>query len=67
MEEMCFFMERSWSKMTPKFRVESVGVRGVPLKIKEEEVSLARCCRVPMIRYSVFEGLTDRRLVVSQV
>ena len=36
-----------------KFRVESVGVRVVPLKIKEEEVSLARCCRVPMIRYAV--------------
>ena len=66
MEEMCFFMERSWSKK-PKFRVESVGVRGVPLKIKEEEVSLARCCRVPMMRYSVFEGLTDMRFVVSQV
>ena len=67
MEEMCFLMERSWSKMTPKFRVESVGVRGVALKIKEEEVSLARCCRVLMIGYSVFEGLTDIRLVVSQV
>ena len=67
MAEMCFFMERSWSKITPRFRVESVGVRGVPLKIKEEEVSLVRCCQVPMIRYSVFEGLTDRRLVVSQV
>ena len=58
MEWMCFFMDRSRSKTTPKFGVESVGVRGVSLKIKEEEVSLARCCRVPMIRYSVFEGLT---------
>ena len=67
MVEMCFFMVRSWSKITPKFRVKSVGVRGVPLKIKEEEVNLARCCRVPMIRYSVFEGLTDKRLVVSQM
>ena len=53
--------------MIPRFRVESVGVRGVPLKINDDEVSLARCCRVPMMRYSVFEGLTDKRLVVSQV
>ena len=60
MEEMCLFMERSSSNMTPKFWGESVGVRRVPLKIKAEEVSLARCCRVPMIRYSVFERLTDR-------
>ncbi len=53
--------------MIPRFRAESVGVRGVPLKIKDDEVNLDRCCLVPMIRYSVFEGLTDRRLVVSQV
>ena len=37
------------------------------MKIKEEKASLTRCCRVQMIRYSIFEGLTDRRLVVSQV
>ena len=67
MEDICFFIERSWSKMIPRFLAESVGVRGVPLKIKDDEVSFARCCQVPMTRYSVLEGLTDRRLVVSQV
>ncbi len=67
MEDMCFFMDRSCSKMIPRFRAESVGVRGVPLKIKDDEVSLARCCRVPMTRYSVFAGLTERRFVVNQV
>ena len=66
MEEMCFFMERSRSKVTPKLRVESVGVRGVPSKIKEEEVSLARCCWVPIIRYTVFEGLTDRGWLLAR-
>ena len=53
--------------MIPRFRAESVEARGIPLKIKDDVVNLARCCQVPMMRYSVFEGLTDRRLVVSQV
>jgi len=66
-EDICSFIERSWSKMIPRFLAESVGVSGVPLKIKDDEVSFARCCQVPMTRYSVLEGLTDRRLVVSQV
>ena len=30
MEDICFFIERSWSKMIPRFLAESVGVSGVP-------------------------------------
>jgi hypothetical protein len=52
--------------MMPRFRAESVGVREVELNDIDDEVSFARCCFVPMIRYSVFEGLTERRLEVNQ-
>ena len=29
-------------------------------------MSFERCCGVPIIKYSVFEGLTERRFEVSQ-
>ena len=52
-----------WSKSTlttfvRKFRTESVGVRGVALKIEvnDDEVNLARCCLIPTMRYSVLNG-----------
>ena len=62
MEDMCFVKSRLESKMTPRLRAESVGVKGTFLKKMEESVNLDRCCVVPISRYSVFEGLTTRRL-----
>jgi len=67
MVEICDLKDRSLSKMTPRFRVESVGDRSVPWKWIEDDVSLARCCGVPMIRYSVLDGLTDSLFSVSQL
>jgi hypothetical protein len=58
--------DRSLSKMAPRLRVVSVGVRLVPWKGIEVDVTLARCCGVPMIRYSVFDGLTDSLFAVNQ-
>ena len=52
--------------MTPKLRAEVVGVKGTFLKKIEELVILDRCCVVPISRYSVFEGLTTRRLAQNQ-
>ena len=56
----------SVTKMTPRLRVESVGIRMVPWKGIEVDVTLAHCCGVPMIRYSVFDGLTESVFAVSQ-
>ena len=56
MEEMWFLRERSWSKITPRFLQDVVGVRLFPQKeIEESEVAvtLDLCCGVPMSRYSV--------------
>ena len=47
--------------------MESVGIRSVPWKEIEDDVSLARCCGVPKIRYSILEGLTNSLLSVSQL
>jgi hypothetical protein len=66
MAEMCCFKDRSLSKMTPRLRVESEGVRMVPSKVIEDAMSFARCWCVPIMRYSVLEGLTERRLEMSQ-
>jgi hypothetical protein len=65
-EDICFLKDRSLSKMTPKFRVDVEGVIGELRKDIEEDVSLHRCCGEPMIRYSVLDGFTVRRLDVSQ-
>lgn len=47
--------------------MQSVGVRFVPWKGIEVDVTLARCCEVPMIRYSVLDGLTESLFAVSQL
>ena len=62
-EEICGLRDRSLSKRTPKLRVESVGVISEPWKEMEDAVvSLERCCGLPMIKYSVLEGLTVLQL-----
>ena len=53
--------------MTPRLRYLSEGVRIFPRKKIEEETSLDRCWGLPRSRYSVLEGLTERRLEESQV
>jgi len=52
--------------MTPRLRAELVGERETFLKKMEELVILDRCCLVPISKYSVFEGLTTRRLAQNQ-
>ena len=64
---MCCLRERSWSKITPRLRVELVGFRVVPWNDIEVSVGLARCCGVPMIRYSVLDGLTESLFEMSQL
>jgi hypothetical protein len=48
--------------MTPRLRASDEGLISVLWKVIEEERILDRCCRVPIKRYSVFEGLTESRL-----
>lgn len=67
MEEKCFLRERSGSNITPKFRQDSDGVRLLAQKEIEDDVTFERCCGVPISMYSVLEGLTVKRLFVSQV
>jgi hypothetical protein len=43
-----------------------VGDKETFLKKMEELVTLDRRCRVPISRYSVFDGLTTRRLAQNQ-
>ena len=64
---MCCLRERSWSKITPRLRVESVGFRVVPWNDIEVFESLARCWGVPMMRYSVLDGLTESLFEMSQL
>lgn len=59
--------ERSLSKMMPRLRVESVGIRLVPWNWIEHDASLARCSWFPIIRYSVLDGLTVSLFSVSQL
>ena len=59
--------DRSLSKVTPRLRTVDEGSMLVFWKVMVEDDSLERCCDVPMIKYSVFEGLTVRRLDVSQL
>jgi len=62
---MCFVKERLESKMTPRFRTSEEGSRRVPWKVMDGERTLDRCWGVPIRRYSVFVGLTERRFEVS--
>ena len=64
---MCCLRERSWSKITPRLRVELVGFRVVPWNDIEVFVSLARYCEVPMMRYSVWDGSTESLFDMSQL
>ena len=47
--------------------MESVEVRLVPWKEIVVDVSLACCCGVPIVRYSVLDGLTDSLFSMSQL
>ena len=64
---MCCLRERSWSEITPRLRVELVGFRVVPWNDIELFMSLPRCCGVPMMRYSVLDGLTESLFEMSQL
>jgi len=66
MLEMCLLKEKSDSNSTPRLRAWEDGEIEVPRNEKELSVILSLCCCVPMRRYSVFDGLTERRLSVSQ-
>ena len=63
---MCSLNERSELKVTPRLRAEVDEVRVVPWKLIVDEVTLDRCCGVPIRRYSVLDGLTVSRFIVSQ-
>ena len=52
--------------MTPRLRAESVGLNTMSLKEMEELITFGLYCGVPISRYSVFEGLTTRRLAQNQ-
>ena len=47
--------------------MESVGFRLVPWNDIEVFVSLAHCWGVPMMRYSVLDGLTESLFEMSQL
>lgn len=66
MEDMCLWSERLLSKITPRLRADWVGERVVPWNSREGEVTFERCWGVPIRRYSVFDGLTVRRLENNQ-
>ena len=64
-DEMCLVRDKSASKVTPRLRTVEDGDMTLSLKVKEDEVSLSRCCLVPKRRYSVFDVLTTIQFVVS--
>ena len=64
---MCCLRERSYSKITSRLRVQLVGFMIVPWNVIEVFVSLARCCEVKMMRYSVLDGLTESLFEMSQL
>ena len=54
----------------PRFRQELEGLIVLSQNVIEEEeesVTFERCCGVPISKYSVLDGFTVRRLLVSQV
>ena len=57
--------ERLESKMTPRLRASGEGSRRVFWKVIDGERILDRCWGVPIRRYSVFVGFTERRFEVS--
>jgi hypothetical protein len=54
------------SKITPRLRTTEDGEIVMPENVIEEDKILRCCCGVPINKYSVFEGLTDKRLECSQ-
>ena len=53
-------------KKTPRLRTTEDGEIVMPENVIEEDKILRCCCGVPINKYSVFEGLTDKRLECSQ-
>jgi hypothetical protein len=57
---------RLLSKVTPRLRTTCEGDKAFPLKVTEDEMTLARWQLVPTKRYSVFAGFTIKRFEDSQ-
>ena len=54
------------SKVMPRFRADDECEIMLPQKTIEEDWILFRCWELPIMRNSVFDGLTERRFEVSQ-
>ena len=66
-EEMCSVSDKLLSKVTPRFCADAEGEITLPQKTIDEDWILFRCLGLPPImRNSVFDGLTERRFEVSQ-
>ena len=63
---MCLVNDRLLSKVTPRFRADDDGEIMLPQKTIEEDWILIRCWGLPIMRKSVFDGLTERRFEVIQ-
>ena len=63
---MCLEKDMLSSKRTPRFRTTEDGEIVLPENVIEEDKIFCCCCGVPINKYSVFEGLTDRRLECNQ-
>ena len=63
---MCLVSDKLLSKVTPRFRADAEGEITLPQKTIDEDWILFRCWGLPIMRNSVFDGLTERRLEVSQ-
>ena len=66
MDEMWLLNSRLLSKITPRFCAESDGDRVKFRKFTEEFMTFDRCCGVPINKYSVLDGLIERRFVQNQ-
>ena len=64
---MCLRKDRSVSKIIPKFLTELTGSKHLFAIEIEDDDNLERCIDVPIIIYSVLDGLRHRRLLVNQV
>lgn len=63
--ETCLVKERVGLKVMPRLRASDEGLISVLWNVMEEDRIFDRCCGVPIRRYSVFEGLRERRFRVS--
>ena len=64
---MCLHRDMSVSKITPKFLTELTGFKNLLLIEIEDEDTLEHCIGVPILIYSVLDGLRHRRLLVNEV